>query len=84
MRATPHNRPPSFLPIRLVLIFGALAALGGCVDSLPASELPTREQTVRPILDKDGQQKAIDALVKDRNDRSSAIIQSLEVRQAQR
>ncbi len=60
------------------------AVLSGCADSLPVSALPTREQMARPVLDKAEQQKAMDALVKERDERQAKMVQTLETQPVRR
>ncbi len=51
------------------------AVLGGCADSLPVSALPSRDQTAQPALDKAAQQKAMDDLIRERDERQARITQ---------
>ena len=50
---------------RLVLVVAALAgSLGGCVESLPVSALPSKEAEPRKLLSKEEQSAAIGDLTK--------------------
>lgn len=85
-----YSRPPySKLPSALHWFVGFVAmamaaALSGCADSLPSSELPNRGQTAEPALDKDAQRKAMAALVKERGEREADIVRALESKPAKR
>lgn len=52
------------------------AALGGCAESLPVSALPSRDQIAQPVLDKAAQQQAMDALIRERDERQAKAAQT--------
>ena len=47
------------------------ATLGGCAESLPISALPNRDQIAQPVLDKAAQHQAVDALIRERDERQA-------------
>ena len=50
-----------------------IAALSGCAESLPVSALPSRDQFAKPVLDKAAQQKAMNELIRERDERQARI-----------
>ncbi len=71
-----RNTYPRF-GLRLACALLPLLTVGGCVDSLPTSALPTVSKSDRTVLTKDEQAAAIGALIRNQETEQAAALKEI-------
>ena len=62
----------------LVLLCASAAPIGGCVQSLPYSELPSLSKDTKPILTAEQQKAAVGDLAAKKEAKRSEVIKAIE------